>query len=243
MMKLIAFVGAAVPADEGCVRLAFRTFNVAQPIARKCQQILNRNRYFIPDLLSADSETAAIEIAAPANRPDLTMQCLEDAAGTILAALDEHQKRLGAAVAANRPVRRLPLDSALECLNKAIWDFAQAGGRTILAPDTDFAVELRAVDPMLLRAAEPDQGEDIAIQGALIVGCREIHRNQGDLFSAEDEVEVLVSLVGATPEVHLRTTRVDAQQLYRGANRMTANARVKNRGAIPAVIGEYIIAE
>jgi hypothetical protein len=118
-------------------------------------------------------------------------------------------------------------------------NFAQAGGRAILAPDTDFAVELRAIDPMLLRATEPDQGEDIAIQGALIVGCREIHRNQGDLFSAEDEVEVLVSLVGAIPEVHLRATRVDTQQLYRGANRMTANARVENRGSVPVIVGEY----
>ena len=71
----------------------------------------------------------------------MTVRCLDDAVGSIVAAIDESQKRICAAVAEKRPVRRVPLDAALMWLNKAIWDLAQSGGRAILAPDTDFPVE------------------------------------------------------------------------------------------------------
>lgn len=243
MKKLIAIYGNNIAPGEDGLRVAFSTFNFAQPIAKKFQQILPKVRYTVPDFLNANPGVSAIEVDAPRDRPELTEQCLRDAAGMIRALLTEYQTRYGEAVAARRPVRRLPPDSPLECLNKTLWLLEQAGGRAVLAPDTDFAEELGGVDPQLLRASEPDAGEDLEIHEALIVGCREIYRNQGDLFRAEDEVEVLVSLVGAIPEVLLRTTRAEAQQVYRGANRLTANIRLSRRSAAPEVIGEYAIAE
>ena len=243
MKKLIAIYGNPIAPGEDGLRVSFATFNFAQPIARKCQQILPRARYTVPEVLNANPDVAAIEVEAPRDRPVLTEQCLRDADGLVRAALNEYHKRYGDAVAARRPVRRLPLDSALECLNKTLWAIEQEGGKAVLAPDTNFAAELRGIDPQLLRATEPNEGEEVSINQALVVGCREIYRGQGDMFRAEDDVEVLVSLVGPIPEVQLRTTRADAQQIYRGANRMVAKAAVAGRGAIPAIVGEYTIAE
>ena len=243
MTKLIAIHGNPIAPGEDGLRVSFATFNFAQPIARKCQKILPRARYIVPEVLNANPDVAAIEVEAPRDRPNLTEQCLRDAEGLIRTALTEYHKRYGDAVAARRPVRRLPLDSALECLNKTLWAIEQEGGKAVLAPDTSFADVLRGIDPQLLRAAEPDEGEEASINQALVVGCREIYRGQGDMFLAEDEVEVLVSLVGAIPEIHLHTTRAEAQQIYRGANRMTAKVRLTGRGVIPEVVGEYAIAE
>jgi hypothetical protein len=243
MKKLVAIYGNSVAPGEDGLRVPFATFGFALPIARKCQQILPRNRYLVPEILNASQDVAAIEVEAPRERPELTEQCLRDADGLIRKALADYQKRYGDAVAAGRPVRRLHLDSALECLNKTLWTIEHEGGRVVLAPETDFAAELRGIDPQLLHAAEPNEGEEVEIRQALVVGCREIYRNQGDLFQADNEVDVLVSLVGPIPEVQLRTTRGDAQQIYRGANRMTANTRAANRGETPLVVGEYTIGE
>lgn len=243
MSKVVTIFGNPVAQGADGLRVAFATCNSVRAIAKALQQILPKARYTVLDCLNATRDDSAIEVEAPRDRPELTEQCLRDAVGLIGTALTEYQMRYGEAVAARRPVRRLPLDSPLACLNRTLWMHEQAGGRTVLAPDTNFAEDLRGIDPQLLMAAAPDQGEDLKIHQALIVGCREIYRNQGDLFRADDEVEVLVSLVGAIPEVQLRTTRAEAQQLYRGSNRMTANIRTAGRGAAPEVVGEYTIAE
>lgn len=242
-MKFIAIDANGIVTGEDGLCLEFTTCKSAETIAKKCQQILPKARYLVPDVLNASPEIAWIEIKAAQGRPDLTANCLQDAIGLVLAAHRDFVTRYAEAVADERPVRRVPLDSAVECLNRTAWSIEQIGGHTRLAPDCDFAEDFCPVDPATLRAPMPADAEDVAINSALVIGCREIQGNQSDMFRGEDAVEVVISLVGSVPEVRLRTTRAEAQSIYRGANRLTANARVENRMAIPAVVGEYSISK
>ena len=242
-MKLIQIYANGIVRDQNGLRLDFPSCKSAEAIARKCKQILPRERYLVPDRMNASPEQASIEIEAARGRPELTERCLRDAIGLIVATHTLYVQRYRDAIAANRPVQRTDLDSAIECLNKTVWAVQQAGGITTLAPERDFATVLHAVDPATLRANAPNNAEDVAIDGALIIGCREIHDNQRDLFRGDEQVEVIISLVDAVPEVRLRTTRAEAQQLYRGANRLSAAVRVNGRGNIPEVVGEYMVGE
>lgn len=242
-MKFLKLYAEGIVPDQNGLRLEFLICKSAEAIARKCKQILPKERYLVPDRMNASPEQASIELEAARGRPELTELCLRDAVGLVTAAHTLYVQRYRDAIAANRPVQRTALDPAVECLNKTVWAVQQAGGSTTLAPDREFATVLDAVDPATLRANTPNDAEDVAINGALIIGCREIHNNQRDMFRGDEEVEVIISLVGDVPEVRLRAIRAEAQQLYRGANRLSAAVRVNGRNNIPEVVGEYMVGE
>jgi hypothetical protein len=242
-MILLGIYGNHIaPSNEG-LRVTFSAFRFAQPIAAALQLILSKIRYHVPSILNASPDVAAIEIESADGVHMLTDRCLREAAELVMVAILEFQQRYSEAVYAERAVMRKPLDAKLEVLNRMLWQLQQENGRALLAPCTPYEIELRGVDPQLLRAAKPNEGILIEIQRALVAGCREIELGTDDLFRPEDEVDVLVSLRGAIPEVQLRTTRSNAQDIYRKKNRLTASARAVSRGAVPVVLGDYLIEE
>lgn len=102
---------------------------------------------------------------------------------------------------------------------------------------------MRAVDPVPLVPDVPEEEREATINDAQIIGWRDIHNIQGDLFRAEDQVEVVVTVNAHIPKVLLRATRAEAQQVSRGTNCLTATNRVGGRDRIPLAAGEYTTAE
>lgn len=242
-MLFVGIYGTHIAPSEEGLRVTFSAFRYAQPIATALQAILSRVRYIVPPTLTASPEVCAIEIESADGLHMLTELCLRDAAELVMVALLEFQRRYSEAVSAGRAVMRKPMDARLEVLNRTLWQIDQDGGRALLAPGTSYEMELRGIDPQLLRAAAPDCGVTIDIRRVLVAGCREIELGTEDLFRPDDEVDVLVSLRGPIPEVQLRTTRSNAQDIYRKQNRLTAKARAGSRGQVPIVVGDYLIEE
>ncbi len=242
MMLLCIYGSHIAPSDEG-LRVTFSACRFAQQIAAAIQTILPKARFHVPPILNASPDVCAIEIDSADGMHMLTEGCWRDAAELVMVALLEFQRRYSEAVSAGRAVMRKPMDGKLEVLNRTLWHIDQDGGRALLAPGKPYETELRGIDPQLLRAATPDDGITIDIRRVLVAGCREIELGTEDLFRPDDEVDVLVSLRGPIPEVQLRTTRSNAQDIYRKQNRLTATARAGSRGQVPIVVGDYLIDE
>lgn len=242
-MKFMSFRAQSNQMQDGGVHMECKTSKLAAMIASKLKLMLPDNRFHVPQSMVACPQEVVIMIGATAGMPLLTQASLRDAIGLVLAQHGEFVDRYRTGMAQERPVRRLPSDPALECLNKCAWELHLVGASLMFAQGTELEATLVPEDPELLRAPAPEERRLVQINGALIIGCREVRGNQLDLFRPEDEVQVIVTLAGEIPEVRLTATRQVAQRMYRGENRLTATAISTNLTSTPQVTGEWLVGE
>lgn len=242
-MKFMSFRAQSNQMQDGGVHMECKTSKLAAMITSKLKVMLPDNRFHVPQSMVACPQEVVIMIGATAGMPILTQAALRDAIGLVLEQHREFVDRYRTGMAQERPVRRIPSDAALECLNKCAWELHLVGASLVFAQGSELEATLTPEDPALLRAPAPEERRLVQIDRALIIGCREIRDNQLDLFRPEDEVQVIVTLAGEVPEVRLATTREVAQQLYRGENRLTATAISTNLTSTPCVTGEWRVSE
>lgn len=242
-MKFISFRAQSNQMQDGGVHMECKTSKQAAMIASKLKVMLPENRFHVPQSMVACPQEVVIMIGATAGMPVLTQDSLRDAIGLVLEQHREFVDRYRTGMAQERPVRRIPSDAALECLNKCAWELHLTGASLVFAQGTELEATLTPEDPALLRAPAPEDRRLVQIDRALIIGCRETRDNQLDLFRPEGDVQVIVTLAGEIPEVRLATTRKVAQQLYRGQNRLTATAISTNLTSTPCVTSEWHVSE
>lgn len=242
-MKFISFRAQSNQMQDGGVHMECKTSKQAAMIASKLKVMLPENRFHVPQSMVACPQEVVIMIGATAGMPILTQDSLRDAIGLVLEQHREYVDRYRTGMAQERPVRRIPSDAALECLNKCAWELHLVGASLVFAQGSELEATLTPEDPALLRAPAPEDRRLVQIDRALIIGCRETRDNQLDLFRPEDDVQVIVTLAGEIPEVRVATTRKVAQQLYRGVNRLTATAISTNLTSTPCVTSEWHVSE
>lgn len=241
-MRFISFNAPDAVLGEDGIPLSFATSSAAESIACRIRVLLPRTRFTVPDIVYVGASIASIHIEATLGMPRLTEQCLIDAMQIVTKFHEDYVVRYREA-SNGRAVRTMPTDAATAALNKAAWGFQQGGGRIVIAPGTSSETVLEAVDPATLRVAVTDEALEEHVQRALIIGSREVHGDQRHLFELDGEVEAIISLAGDVPEARVVTTRAQAQQFYKGANRLTATVLRAARGHIPEIVGEYEIGE
>jgi len=239
-MELLIIKAPDIIKSAGGLTVGFKICKSAETIAKKCQRLLPKDRFLVPELMDASHLQATITLVASPGTAALTDQCLKNAIDMVIGYHTDYVHRYDEGYSLSLPVKRKPSDPAVECLNKVIWILEQEKVTILLAPGQRFEERLKVVAPEKLLAAVPVNKQLVAIKKALIIGCREIHGNQRDLFQSEADVEVIVSLVGAVSEVRLSTTRDKAQQLYQGTNRLTAEVSIQGYGHIPRVVDPLI---
>lgn len=242
-MEFVSFHAHSNQMQDGGVHMECKTSKLAALIASKLKVLLPENRFHVPQSMVACPQEVVIMIGETAGTPILTRDALRDAIGLVLAQHREYVDRYRKGMVEDRAVRRMPLDAALDCLNNCAWELHRAGASLVFARGSDLETVLLPEDPALLRAPAPLDNRTVTIDRALIIGCREVRANQGDLFRPEDEVKVIVTLAGDVPEVQLTTTRQMAQQMYRGENRLTATAIASNLRATLELQGEWVVDE
>ena len=225
---------------ENGVCIPLQTCDLLNELSKAATSLLSSYKVNVGKVLTVRKCAGSIPIGLA---PDGGLFCstVGDPAQILIDSILDLTTRCRDAQTTGRPFISKHQDAAIRRFNEAIWNVQSNNGLVILAPDTQFEQRITGVDPDTLRTTKQEACRLQKISSALITGCREISTHQTDLFDLNDNVDVIVSLRNDIPEIRLTTTRLKAQSMYQGQNRLTCSVKLQIRRGIPVVQGDFTV--
>lgn len=239
--KICSFRGNGVEPSGTGFNVDYHWFSRIKTAGNCLKQILAGHNITLTK--SARVELHQVAAFAEAGGGELLSVVLsyEEVVGIVSATLGEVVARYAAAFKRQEPMARLGSDKAALNVNKLAWEASKNNAEFLVAPDTPAVWRFVPTNPRLLECAEPDIAEYRQVVCALVTGARTFNGHASDLFSAKNQLRVVISIDDPViAEVLYTTTLSEAQHIWRGANKISANVVIKI-GQLPEVIGDITL--
>ena len=236
-MKILVLRTNGIEAQEDSLEIEFTSFNYAKIAATNLARLFPRNGAHIKQVAWLSTHQAAAIIELDEGGLQIAEPMWMAIAQEIRNSLEEVIPRFAEAFRRQEAMQRIGHDLPALAFNRIAWEAQITGGEFWIFPGTALEWRYEPMDPALLTCPEPIDVTFDRIDNALVDGVRKVNGPQRNMFDQDDRIEVVISLEHRLAEIRYATTLGEAQEIWRGETRLSADVRIRP-GELPEVMGD-----